>query len=86
MEVLPPFQELLPFLAGLIAAGAVAGFLAGLFGIGGGAVLVPVFYQMLTLLHVDESVRMHVCVGHFARDHRADLAALIHEPSEAWIG
>jgi uncharacterized membrane protein YfcA len=63
MEVLPPFQELLPFLAGLIAAGAVAGFLAGLFGIGGGAVLVPVFYQMLTLLHVDESVRMHVCVG-----------------------
>ncbi len=63
MEVLPPINELLPFLAGLIAAGAVAGFLAGLFGIGGGAVLVPVFYQMLTILGVDEAVRMHVCVG-----------------------
>ncbi len=63
MEILPPINELLPFLAGLIAAGAVAGFLAGLFGIGGGAVLVPVFYQMLTILGVDEAVRMHVCVG-----------------------
>lgn len=63
MEVLPPINELLPFLVGLIAAGAVAGFLAGLFGIGGGAVLVPVFYQMLTILGVDEAVRMHVCVG-----------------------
>jgi uncharacterized membrane protein YfcA len=63
MEFLPPLQELLPFLAGLVAAGAVAGFLAGLFGIGGGAVLVPVFYQMLTVLGVDASVRMHVCVA-----------------------
>ena len=27
----------------LIAVGALAGFLAGLFGIGGGAILVPVF-------------------------------------------
>jgi uncharacterized membrane protein YfcA len=63
MEFLPPLQELLPFVAGLVAAGAVSGFLAGLFGIGGGAVLVPVFYQMLTVLGVDASVRMHVCVA-----------------------
>lgn len=47
----------------LIAAGAIAGFLAGLFGIGGGAVLVPVLYQFLTILHVDESVRMHISVA-----------------------
>ena len=47
----------------LIGAGAVAGLLAGIFGIGGGAVLVPVLYQFLGILHVDEAVRMHISVG-----------------------
>jgi len=63
MQLLPPIWDLMPFVAGLMAAGAVAGFLAGLFGIGGGAVLVPVFYQMLGVLGVDDAVRMHVSVG-----------------------
>ena len=39
------------------------GLLAGVFGIGGGAVLVPVFYQALGFYGVDESVRMHLSVG-----------------------
>ena len=63
MDFLPPINELYPFVFALLAAGVVAGFLAGLFGIGGGAVLVPVFYQMLGALHVDDSVRMHLAVG-----------------------
>lgn len=63
MDVLPPFAEVYPFALALVAAGIVAGFLAGLFGIGGGAVLVPVFYQMLTALGIDEAVRMHLAVG-----------------------
>ena len=54
---------LYPFVLALIAAGIVAGFLAGLFGIGGGAVLVPVFYQMLGALGFDEAIKMHVAVG-----------------------
>ena len=58
-----PFSELYPFVLALIAAGIVAGFLAGLFGIGGGAVLVPVFYQMLGALGFDEAIKMHVAVG-----------------------
>jgi len=45
------------------AAGAISGMLAGLFGIGGGAVMVPVLYQALAALGVDETVRMHVAVG-----------------------
>ena len=63
MEFLPPLAELVPFLIGLLIAGTVAGILAGLFGIGGGAVLVPVFYQMLGSLGVDEAIRMHLSVG-----------------------
>jgi uncharacterized membrane protein YfcA len=55
--------EIAGFAAAIAAAGAVSGLLAGLFGIGGGAVLVPVFYQVFGLLDVDESVRMHVSVG-----------------------
>lgn len=63
MEALPPLSELLPFIAALLVAGGVAGVLAGLFGIGGGAVLVPVFYQMLGVLEVDDAIRMHLSVG-----------------------
>lgn len=52
------------FLAAAAAlSGVISGLLAGIFGIGGGAVLVPVFYQFLTALGVDESVRMHLSVG-----------------------
>ncbi|MCV6574606.1 MAG: sulfite exporter TauE/SafE family protein [Cohaesibacter sp.] len=47
----------------LMGAGAVAGLLAGIFGIGGGAVLVPVLYQFLGILGVEEAVRMHISVG-----------------------
>jgi len=42
---------------------AVSGLLAGLFGIGGGTVLVPVLYQGLALIGVDDTVRMQVSVG-----------------------
>lgn len=47
----------------LVAVGALSGFLAGLFGIGGGAVLVPVFYECFRLVGVPLEVRMPLCVG-----------------------
>src|ERR1700742_1283895 len=47
----------------LIATGALSGFMAGLFGIGGGAVLVPVFYECFRLAGVPLEVRMPLCVG-----------------------
>jgi uncharacterized membrane protein YfcA len=47
----------------LVVVGALAGFLAGIFGIGGGAVLVPVFYECFRLAGVPLEVRMPLCIG-----------------------
>ncbi|MEO1264405.1 MAG: sulfite exporter TauE/SafE family protein [Pseudomonadota bacterium] len=58
-----PLETLLPLVAGLLAGGVVAGFLAGLFGIGGGGVLVPVLYVFFGGLGVDEAIRMHMSIG-----------------------
>jgi uncharacterized membrane protein YfcA len=47
----------------MLATGCVAGVLAGLFGIGGGIVIVPVLEAALGFLGVDPAIRMHVAVG-----------------------
>jgi uncharacterized protein len=56
-------QELLWLVAAIVVAGVITGLLAGMFGIGGGAVIVPVLYQAFSLLSVPEAVRMQLCVG-----------------------
>jgi uncharacterized membrane protein YfcA len=58
-----PFAELAWLAAAIMVAGAVTGILAGLFGIGGGAVIVPVLFEVFRLLGVPEEVRMQLCVG-----------------------
>ena len=47
----------------MLATGCVAGVLAGLFGIGGGIVMVPVLESALGVLGVDPAIRMHVAVA-----------------------
>src|ERR1700741_1589964 len=56
-------SEILELALLLVAVGALSGFLAGLFGIGGGAVLVPVFYECFRLVDVPLEPRMPLCVG-----------------------
>jgi uncharacterized membrane protein YfcA len=61
----------------LIAVGALAGFLAGVFGIGGGAILVPVFYECFGIAGVPLEVRMPLCVG-------TSLAVIIPTSIRSW--
>ena len=49
--------------AALLGAGAFAGLLAGLLGVGGGIVIVPVLFHIFQFLQVDLSVAMHLAVG-----------------------
>ncbi len=59
---IPPAD--LAFLAvAMLAAGAATGLLAGVFGVGGGAIIVPVLYEVFGVLNVPETVRMPLCVG-----------------------
>lgn len=54
----------LALLAGaLLATGVVAGIIAGLLGVGGGIVIVPVLYYMFSGLGIDQDVLMHLAVG-----------------------
>jgi uncharacterized membrane protein YfcA len=58
-----PISELIWLAAAILAAGVVTGILAGLFGIGGGAVIVPVLYEVFRVLGVPEDIRMQLCIG-----------------------
>jgi uncharacterized membrane protein YfcA len=63
MEISASPAELFGLAVALIVSGAISGLLAGIFGVGGGAVIVPVLYQGLTFLDVDDTVRMHLSIG-----------------------
>ncbi|MCP3999997.1 MAG: sulfite exporter TauE/SafE family protein [Gammaproteobacteria bacterium] len=47
----------------LLLAGAVAGVLAGLLGVGGGIVIVPALYHIFSYLEIEPDIRMHLAVG-----------------------
>ncbi len=55
--------ELGTLAAGLLIAGVVGGLVAGMLGVGGGIVIVPILYHVLAGLGVEESARMHLAVG-----------------------
>ncbi len=55
--------QILSLGAALLVAGCLAGFSAGLFGIGGGAVMVPVLYYTFGALGYPEAVLMHMAVA-----------------------
>lgn len=56
-------HELLTLTAMMLLTGAVGGVIAGMLGVGGGIVIVPVLDLVLMSMGVDPSVRMHVAVA-----------------------
>jgi len=70
-------SELIELALLLVAVGALSGFLAGVFGIGGGAILVPVFYECFRIAGVPLEVRMPLCIG-------TSLAIIIPTSIRSW--
>lgn len=54
---------LLPTILALLGAGVIAGFAAGLFGIGGGFVVVPALFAVLPLMGAEPAELAHVAIG-----------------------
>ena len=57
------FQELLPYFLGLLATGVLGGLIAGLLGVGGGIVIVPVLFWIFTSLKFPDEILMHMAIG-----------------------
>src|ERR1700722_2012046 len=58
-----PSGELVWLVLAVIAAGVFTGILAGVFGVGGGGVVVPVLFEIFRILAVPDDVRMQLCIG-----------------------
>ena len=60
-EILLP--ELFIYFVGLLVTGVVAGLIAGLFGVGGGIVIVPILFWIFTSLNFPNEILMHMAIG-----------------------
>jgi uncharacterized membrane protein YfcA len=58
-----PAGELALLAMAIVLGGVLTGLLAGLFGVGGGAIIVPILYEIFRILGVSEDIRVQLCVG-----------------------
>lgn len=63
MDIGLSLAEIVPLVVALLVGGFCMGILAGLFGVGGGGILVPVLFEVFGVLGVDEAIRLHLAVG-----------------------
>ena len=57
------WHEILWLVLAILAGGVISGLLAGMFGVGGGSVIVPVLFEVFRVFGVPEEVRMQLCLG-----------------------
>ena len=74
-----PIGEIVLLALWIAGAGILVGILAGLFGIGGGAIIVPVLYEVFRVLDVPEDVRMQMCIG-------TSLAIIVPTTVRSYLG
>ena len=72
------YAELAWLAAIIVAGGVLAGFLSGLFGIGGGAIVVPVLYEVFRVAGVPDEIRMQLCIG-------TSLAIIVPTTTRAYL-
>ena len=56
-------SDFLIYFFGLLVTGVVAGLIAGMFGVGGGIVIVPILFWIFTSLQFPDEILMHMAVG-----------------------
>jgi uncharacterized membrane protein YfcA len=74
-----PIGEIVLLALWIAGAGVLVGILAGLFGIGGGALIVPVLYEVFRLLGVPDDIRLQLCIG-------TSLAIIVPTTITSYIG
>ncbi|MGB8044418.1 MAG: sulfite exporter TauE/SafE family protein, partial [Pseudolabrys sp.] len=74
-----PIGEIALLALWIAGAGILVGILAGLFGIGGGAIIVPVLYEVFRILDVPEEVRIQTCIG-------TSLAIIVPTTVRSYLG
>ena len=58
-----PAGELALLALAIVIGGVLTGLLAGVFGVGGGAIIVPILYEIFRIVGVSEDIRVQLCVG-----------------------
>ena len=74
-----PLGEIAWLVLLILMGGVVTGILAGLFGIGGGGVIVPVLYEVFGVIHVPDALRMQLCIG-------TSLAIIVPTTVRSYLG
>ena len=74
-----PIGEIILLALWIAGAGILVGILAGLFGIGGGAIIVPVLYEVFRVLDVPEDVCIQTCIG-------TSLAIIVPTTVRSYLG